>query len=207
MTRISRANILWFVIVLAMVLVFLNISQANRPGETVDFRTFMEKVDHGEVKEVTIQGQEITGVYTNEGRFKTTGPEFLEPTYNSLVEHGITPNFLETQDESFWMTAIVTVVPVIAVGALLLWFARNLQGANNRALSFGKSRARLQNEGGRRVTFQDVAGIEESKEELQEIVEFLKDPRKFTKLGGRIPKGVLLMGSPGTGKTLLARAV
>jgi cell division protease FtsH len=207
MNRISRANIIWFVIVLAMVLVFLNIGAARRGGETVDFRTFMEKVEKGEVKEVTIQGQDITGVYTNESRFKTTGPEFLEPTYNTLVEHGVTPNFLETDDESLWMTAIAAVVPVVAVGILLLWFARNLQGANNRALSFGKSRARLNNEGGRRITFEDVAGIDESKEELQEIVEFLKDPRKFTRLGGRIPKGVLLMGPPGTGKTLLARAV
>ena len=207
MTRISRANIFWFVIIVAMVLLFLKTSQANRAGETVDYRSFIEKVEHGQVKEVTIRGQQITGVYANEGRFQTTGPEFMEPTYNVLVENGVTPNFLEAEDESLWMTAIVTVVPVLAVGALLLWFARNLQGANNRAMSFGKSRAKLQGDGGRRITFEDVAGIDESKEELQEVVEFLRDPRKFTRLGGRIPKGVLLMGPPGTGKTLLARAV
>ncbi|MEQ1568135.1 MAG: ATP-dependent zinc metalloprotease FtsH [Myxococcota bacterium] len=207
MNRISRASIVWFVIIVALVAMFLKTTQVTRSAETVDFRTFMEKVEKGEIKEVTIQGQDITGTYTNEGRFRTVGPEFLEPTYNTLVEHGVTPNFLTSDDDSLWMTAFATVVPVIAVAMLLLWFARNLQNSNNRAMSFGKSRARLQSDGGKRTTFDDVAGIDESKEELQEIVEFLKDPRKFTKLGGRIPKGVLLMGPPGTGKTLLARAV
>jgi cell division protease FtsH len=207
MNRFSRANVLWLVIILGLVLLFLWTGQTSRGGETVDFRTFMEKVENGEVKEVTIKGQQITGVYSNEGRFRTIGPEFVEPTYNALLEHGITPNFQKTDDDSVWMTAILTAVPIVVLVALAIWFARNLQSSNNRALSFGRSRARLQSESGRRTTFEDVAGIDESKEELQEIVEFLKDPRKFTKLGGRIPKGVLLMGSPGTGKTLLARAV
>ncbi|MBX2797973.1 MAG: ATP-dependent zinc metalloprotease FtsH [Myxococcales bacterium] len=207
MRTFSRANVFWLIIVLVMVGLFVQLSQARRGGETVDFPVFMEKVHRGEVKEVTIRGQDITGVYTNEARFKTTGPEFVEPVYNTLLEKGITPSFEEAKDDSLWMTAAITLVPVLAVGLLLVWFARNLQGANGRAMSFGKSRARLQSEGARRITFDDVAGIDESKEELQEIVEFLKDPRKFTRLGGRIPKGVLLMGPPGTGKTLLARAV
>ena len=207
MRSFSRANVFWFVIVLAMVLLFLQLGQARRGGETVDFPVFMEKVQRGDVKEVTIRGQDITGTYTNEARFETTGPEFVEPVYNTLVEYGVTPSFEEAEDQSLVMTALITLVPVLAVGVLLVWFARNLQGANGRAMSFGKSRARLQSDGVRRVTFEDVAGIDESKEELQEIVEFLKDPRKFTRLGGRIPKGVLLMGPPGTGKTLLARAV
>src|SRR5687768_10960124 len=100
MNRFSRANILWFVIIVALVGLFLRTSQVTRSGETVDFRTFMEKVEKGEIKEVTIQGQQITGVYTNEGRFRTVGPELLEPTYNTLVEHGITPNFLPNDNES-----------------------------------------------------------------------------------------------------------
>jgi cell division protease FtsH len=207
MTRFSRANVLWFVIILLMVGLFLAASQTSRKGETVDFRTFMEKVEKGEVKEVTIKGQQIAGVYNNETRFTTIGPDFVEPTYNALLEHGITPSFQKTEDDSLWMTVILTVIPVIVLVALAFWLMRNLQSSNNRAMSFGRSRARLQGDGGRRTTFADVAGIEESKEELQEIVDFLRDHRKFEKLGGRIPKGVLLMGPPGTGKTLLARAV
>jgi cell division protease FtsH len=208
MSRFPRANIFWFVIVLVMVVLFVQLGQqANSSGETLDFRTFLTKVEAGEVKEVTIQGQTITGTFQNEKRFKTTGPEFLEPVYNDLLAHGVTPNFEEVGDESWLLTALVATVPVLFLGAVMFWLVRNLQGANGRALSFGKSRARLQGDGGRKVTFEDVAGIDESKEELQEIVEFLKDPRKFTRLGGRIPKGVLLMGAPGTGKTLLARAV
>ena len=208
MSRFPRANIFWFVIVLVMVVLFVQLGQqANSSGETLDFRTFLSKVESGEVKDVTIRGQTITGTFENEKRFKTTGPEFLEPVYNDLLEHGVTPNFEEEGDESWFLTALIATVPVLFLGAVMFWLIRNLQGANGRALSFGKSRARLQSDGGRKVTFEDVAGIDESKDELQEIVEFLKDPRKFTRLGGRIPKGVLLMGPPGTGKTLLARAI
>ncbi|MCA9490015.1 MAG: ATP-dependent metallopeptidase FtsH/Yme1/Tma family protein, partial [Myxococcales bacterium] len=209
MTRFSRQNLIAFVLVLIGVAAFLNLGQIGRRGEQLEFRTFMEMVDKGEIAEVTIKGQEITGVTSRQSRFRTVGPapEFQESVYHSLVEHGITPNFAESSDESLWFTALVTLVPMVAFVLLFVWFMRNVQGANNRALSFGKSRARMLGDGGRRVTFDDVAGIEESKEELSEIVEFLKDPRKFTRLGGRIPKGVLLMGSPGTGKTLLARAV
>jgi len=207
MRSMSRANVFLLVIVALMVLLFLQLGQATRGGETVDYRTFIEKVQRGDVKEVTIRGQDISGVYTNESRFKTTGPEAVEPVYNVLLEHGVTPNFEASNDESIWMPALITIIPLLAVGAMLFWFARNLQGANGRAMSFGKSKAKLQEEGAKRVTFDDVAGIDESKEELSEIVEFLRDPRKFTRLGGRIPKGVLLMGNPGTGKTLLARAV
>jgi cell division protease FtsH len=209
MTRFSRNNLFAFLLVMLFVVAFLNVGQIGRRGEVIDFRTFMEKVESEEIREVTIKGQEFRGKTTNDGEFRATGPrpEFQEPVYLSLVEHGVTPNFVESSDESLWVTALVTLIPVIGVGAVMIWFARNLQGANNRAMSFGKSRARQLQDSGRRVTFADVAGIDESKEELQEIVEFLKDPQKFTRLGGRIPKGVLLMGSPGTGKTLLAKAV
>jgi cell division protease FtsH len=209
MTRFSRNNLFAFLLVLLFVVAFLNVGQIGRRGEVIDFRTFMEKVESDEIREVTIKGQEFRGKTVNDAEYRTTGPrpEFLEPVYLALVEHDVTPNFVESSDESLWMTGLVTLIPVLGVGAVMIWFARNLQGANNRAMSFGKSRARQIQDSGRRVTFADVAGIDESKEELQEIVEFLKDPRKFTRLGGRIPKGVLLMGSPGTGKTLLAKAV
>ncbi|MEM6925846.1 MAG: ATP-dependent zinc metalloprotease FtsH [Myxococcota bacterium] len=209
MRSFSRANVIWLVIIGAMVLLFVQLLQARSTGETIDYRPWIEKVQNGEVKDVTIKGQEIRGTYKNSTRFTTTGPpaESRQMLENLLLERGITPNYEREQTDNWTMTLAVVAIPLLGFGILLWFFARNLQGANGRALSFGKSRARLQNETGRRVTFADVAGIDESKEELSEIVEFLRDPRKFTRLGGRIPKGVLLMGPPGTGKTLLARAV
>jgi len=208
MSRFARPGVAWFVIVLVLLLLFVGLPTSGRDvGETVDYSTFVERVEQGAVKSVTIQGQNIEGTYTNESRFRTTGPEVVEPVYNTLLEHGITPSFVEEQDDSRWMTLLSMLIPVLVIGGIFVWFTRNLQGANGRAMQFGKSRAKLQEEGGRRVTFKDVAGIDESKEELQEIVDFLRDPRKVTRLGGRIPKGVLLMGPPGTGKTLLAKAV
>jgi len=208
MSRYARPGIVWFVILVVILLLLVALPNAGRNrGETVDFGTFMEKVEQGQVKAVSIRGQQIEGTYVNESKFRTTGPEFFEPVYNDLVEQGLTPSFEEEPDDSFWVTAAFTVIPVLIMLGALVWFVRNLQGSNGRAMQFGKSRARLQAEGAKRVTFDDVAGIEESKEELQEIVDFLRDPHRVTRLGGRIPKGVLLMGPPGTGKTLLARAV
>jgi cell division protease FtsH len=202
--NLTKANIFWLVvIVLVLVVLVLPTSMRSRGQEKIDFSVFREKVHEGEVKQVTFSGQDITGTLQNGKEFSSTGPEFLEPVYNDLIEHGVTPNFIEKQDESLWFTALLTLLPIAAMVVLFLWFMRNLQGSNGRAMSFGKARARMHSDGARRVTFEDVAGIDESKEEL----DFLKDPRKFTRLGGRIPKGVLLMGPPGTGKTLLARAV
>ena len=208
MSRYARPGIVWFVILMVILLLVVALPSAGRNrGETVDFGTFMEKVEQGQVKAVSIRGQQIEGTYVNESKFRTTGPDFLEPVYNDLVEKGVTPSFEEEPDDSFWVTMGFTIIPVVIMLGALVWFVRNLQGSNGRAMQFGKSRARLQAEGAKRITFEDVAGIEESKEELQEIVDFLRDPHRVTRLGGRIPKGVLLMGPPGTGKTLLARAV
>jgi cell division protease FtsH len=147
-------------------------------------------------------------VFVDDTRFNTVGPaESMQWVVNDLRERGVTPNFEEEDDQNLLFTALFTFLPLLAMVLLFFWFMRNLQGTNGRAMSFGKARAKLQDEAARRITFEDVAGIDECKEELQEIIDFLKDPRKFTRLGGRIPKGVLLMGPPGTGKTLLARAV
>jgi cell division protease FtsH len=204
---VSRSSIVLLVVVLGMVLLFV-----NRPGAGGDVRDlaypeFLQKVEEGSVKQVTIQGQQISGSLADDSEFRTTGPATVEPVYNALVEEGITPSFEEATDDGLWVSALLAAATLLVIVGLFFWFMRSIQGTNGRAMSFGKSRAKLQADGAKQVTFADVAGIDESKEELQEIVEFLKDPRKFTRLGGRIPKGVLLMGSPGTGKTLLARAV
>ncbi|MBT3221973.1 MAG: AAA family ATPase, partial [Proteobacteria bacterium] len=207
MKNFSRANIIWFVAIVLMVLLYLGLARGNKNSEKIPFATFMEQVEKGHIKEVTFKGQRIKGKFANDKAFTSIGPRMLEPVYNVLVEKGITPNFEEVEDDSLWLTGLFSLLPLLVMVGLFLWFMRNLQGTNGRAMNFGKSKAKLQTESSRRVTFDDVAGIDECNEELEEIIEFLKDPRKFTRLGGRIPKGVLLMGPPGTGKTLLARAV
>jgi cell division protease FtsH len=207
MRSLSKANTFWFLIVLSLLLLFLFNAQTGQKGETVSFSEFMAKVEADEVAEVTVKGQRLEGLYISGVRFSTTGPESIEPVFEALATHGVEMAFEKVEDESLWFTAILTLVPLLVVVVLFVWFMRNLNNTSGRAMSFGKARAKLQTDSGKRITFADVAGIEESKDELLEIVEFLRDPRRFTRLGGRIPKGVLLMGSPGTGKTLLARAV
>jgi cell division protease FtsH len=197
----------FFMIIMMMVVLFLWLPQAGDGGEKIQLPTFMAKVEAGAVKEVTIQGQQIRGTFVDDTKFRTIGPESIEPVFNHLVENGLTPSFEEVQDESMWLTGLLTLLPLAVMVLVVFWFMRNLQGSSGRAMSFGKSRAKLQEDGDVQITFADVAGIDECKDELEEIIAFLQDPRKFTRLGGRIPKGVLLMGAPGTGKTLLARAV
>ncbi len=208
MTKLSRPAVFWFIVVLAMVVLFIGYSPNREAGKAIDFAEFSQEVADGRIAEVSFKGQHISGEFDDGQRFTTVGPpESAQWVYDSLVENGVVPNFEEEDDESLLVTGLFTFLPLIAMVVLLFWFMRSLQGTNGRAMNFGKARAKLQSEGARRITFEDVAGIDECKEELQEIIDFLKDPRKFTRLGGRIPKGVLLMGPPGTGKTLLARAV
>jgi cell division protease FtsH len=204
----NRANIFWLIVFLFVLVVVVVPTTYSRHTEEIQFSVFREKIEQGLVKDVKFSGQEISGHLADGREFTSTGPQFLEPVYNELLEHGVTPDFEQQSDTNgLLLTATLGMLPVAAMVLVFLWFMRNIQGSNGRAMSFGKSKAKLHSEGARRITFEDVAGIDESKEELEEIIEFLKDPRKFTRLGGRIPKGVLLMGPPGTGKTLLARAV
>jgi len=200
-------NIFWFIIAALALVIFLAQQLDVRGAQEVPFSVFMQKVEEGEVKEVTFTGQQAEGVFSNGNKFTTVGPESLDTVMDDMAEHNVHPNFKQKSDKSLLMNALLAIVPIAAMIFLFFWFMRNLQGSNGRAMSFGKAKAKMVAEGARRITFEDVAGIDESKEELEEIIEFLKDPRKFTRLGGRIPKGVLLMGPPGTGKTLLAKAV
>jgi cell division protease FtsH len=207
MRNISRASLVWFLIIVLMMAVIVVLPQNIRGPQEIPFSTFQEKLDSGTVKEVKVQGQNITGKYADDSAFRTVGPQDPGALYDSLVEKQVGFSFEKEEDASLWVNAALLLLPSLVMIGFFVWFVRNVQGTNGRAMAFGKSRARLLSENARRVTFADVAGIEEAKEELREIVDFLRDPRKFTRLGGRIPKGVLLMGSPGTGKTLLARAV
>jgi len=206
-SRFSRLNIFWFVL-LAIVLVIGILPRTHETESTeIGFPEFLSAVHEGKVEDVTFSGQEIEGHFKDGATFTAVGPVMHELTvYNTLVEYGVVPKYKEQADSSIWISGLFALIPILMLVAFV-WFVRNVQGSNGRALQFGKSKAKLQTDGQRQVTFDDVAGIDECQEELQEIIEFLREPEKFSRLGGRIPKGVLLMGSPGAGKTLLARAV
>ncbi len=207
MRSIFRNSIVWFSLLILAAALILFVPNKLSASKEVSFSQFQERLEKGEVREVRVSGQDITGKWTDETSFRTVGPASNEALANALVERNVAFSFAEQEDASLWVNGLLFLLPSLLLGLFFFWFIRNVQGSNGRAMAFGKSKARLLTETSRRVTFADVAGIEEAKEELTEIVEFLKDPRRFTRLGGRIPKGVLLMGSPGTGKTLLARAV
>jgi cell division protease FtsH len=206
MNQFSRSIALWLVLGLMFLLLFNIFSrQQTREPEEI-FSDFLNQVDTGEVSEVTIQGNLIHLVTSKNEHFKTyspTDPDIVK----SLRAKGIKIAAKPAEGDPWWMVALVQWFPMLLLVAVWIFFMRQMQIGGGKAMSFGKSRAKLLTENTHKVTFADVAGIDEAKEELEEIIQFLRDPKRFTRLGGRIPKGVLLVGSPGTGKTLLARAI
>ncbi len=196
---------LWLGIGLVMVLIFNLFSQSQPPEKEIIFSDFMAKVEKGEVAEVTVKGADIRGKLTDQSLFRTYAAEDPEliPT---LRQKGVRIT-ARPVDPNPWYNILLSWLPMLLFIGVWIFFMRQMQGGGAKALSFGKSRARLLSDKQVKVTFADVAGVDEAKEELQEIIEFLKDPQKFQRLGGRIPKGVILVGPPGTGKTLLARAI
>ncbi len=197
---------LWLVITLMMIFLYIQFNQ-QVPGETnISYSEFLAMVDGERVADVVIQGQELFVTDTNRSRLKVYAPQDND-LIKILREKGVAISAKPSDDTPLYLSVLVSWGPMILLIAIWIYFMRQMQAGGGKAMSFGKSRARLQSDQSKKVTFEDVAGIDEAKEELGEIIEFLKEPKKFTRLGGRIPKGVLLMGSPGTGKTLLARAI
>ncbi len=195
---------LWLVISLMMIMLFQIFKQPDKGSLTVSYSDFLGMVESGGVNEVTIQGDDISG-RSSQGPFKTYAPKDPE-LIKLLRSKGVTIS-AKPEEDSSWFQVFLSWVPMLLLIGVWIFFMRQMQVGGGKALSFGKSRARLVTDAQQKVTFDDVAGIDEAKDELQETIEFLRDPKKFTRLGGRIPKGVLLVGAPGTGKTLLARAI
>lgn len=190
-----------------MVALFSMASQQTGPKNQWSYSDFISHVESGSVMSVKIKGQKIEGITTNNANFLTYSPSQDEKLVTLLIDKGVSVN-VEPPEEASWLGSfMLSWLPVIVLVAVWLFFMRQMQGGGGKAMSFGRSRARMITQEQGRVTFDDVAGVDEAKEELQEVVDFLSNPKKFTRLGGRIPKGVLLVGPPGTGKTLLARAV
>ncbi len=183
-------------------------SSSPREGKLISFSKLWEEVEKNNVRSVIIKGDEISGEFA-EGSERTfiTRALITDEFLSDLKKHGVSFQVEKREENPFWESALLSWLPMIFLFVIFIFFMRQLQAGGGKAMSFGKSKARLLTSTQNRVTFKDVAGVEEAKEELQEVIQFLKSPKKFTRLGGRIPKGVLLMGSPGTGKTLLARAV
>ena len=209
MNSTVKTVIFWLVIVVSAILLWqvVRSGSAAQKEQPINFSEFLTDVDQGNVSEVTIGAQELRGKFKDGKAFNTTAPLNYPDMIKALRDKGVNINIRDVTNGSWPLQLLGTWAPLILLAALWFFMIRQMQTGGNKALSFGKSRARLLSMQQKKVTFKDVAGVDEAKEELREIIEFLREAQKFQKLGGRIPKGVLLVGPPGTGKTLLARAV
>lgn len=203
----SYRNIFFWVAAGIIILILYSLMQSpDAAKKEVDFSVFLDEVEGGLVTEVEITGNQISGKYADGSPFKTVSTDKFDKLVTILRENRVNINVNDSA-RAPWFSYLLTWLPLIIIILFWVFFMRQMQSGGNKAMSFGKSRAKLFSPVQKKATFKDVAGIKEAKEELQEIIEFLKDPQRFQKLGGRIPKGVILVGAPGTGKTLLARAV
>jgi cell division protease FtsH len=198
---------LWVVILVMIILLATMLRQGQQAVPPLAYSDFLAMVDQDKVESVVIEENLITGKDKDGKEFNTYAPGIYEGLITQLRDKVKTVDARPKPEAGFWRQILIMWFPLLLIVGLWIFFIRQMQAGGGKAMSFGKSRARLLTENQHRVTFEDVAGVEESKVELEEIIEFLREPKKFTRLGGRIPKGVLLIGTPGTGKTLLARAV
>ena len=206
----AKNLILWVVIALVLMSVFNNFGPRRAAPQQVEFSRFFEDAKHSRVQKVVVEGRKIEGIYQTGERFQTHIPEMDNTALISdLLEYGVVIDARPPEQQSVLMQIFISWFPMLLLIGVWIFFMRQMQGGGSGrgALSFGKSRARLLGEDQVKVTFSDVAGVDEAKEEVSELVDFLRDPSRFQKLGGKIPRGVLMVGSPGTGKTLLARAI
>ncbi len=197
---------MWLIIGLAMVFLFQMFNNPQQGQDTLSYSDFLARVESGAISQVTVQGDEITGTSGGKG-FKTFSPVTDWELWGILRKSGVEVNVKQVEKPPWYITILANWFPMLLLIGVWIFFMRQMQAGGGKAMSFGKSRHRLQEGEDTNITFKDVAGIEEAKEELAEIIDFLKEPQKFTKLGARIPTGVLLAGPPGTGKTLLAKAI
>ena len=204
--NIYRSLFVWLFIGVVIILLFNLFSVPKKTGEEIIFSEFMTRLEAGEVEDVVIKDSNITGQLKGGKRFKTYAPAYPD-LVKVLRSQNVKITVKPTEQNPWYWNLLFSWGPIILLAAIWIFFMRQMQTGGNKALSFGKAKARLASEKSVKVTFSDVAGIEEAKAEVQEIIDFLKAPQKFQKLGGKIPKGVLLVGAPGTGKTLLARAI
>jgi cell division protease FtsH len=198
---------LWVVLLLMILLLVTVLRQGEEAPAEISFTEFLSKLEADQIESVTMEEGHVTGQYRDGADFATYVPPIYDTLLPRLEERGIEITARPKRESSVWQQMLIWWVPFLILIGLWVFFVRQMQAGGGKAMSFGKSRARLLTENQQRVNFEDVAGVEESKAELEEIIAFLREPKKFTRLGGRIPKGVLLVGPPGTGKTLLARAV
>ncbi|MFP8874340.1 MAG: ATP-dependent metallopeptidase FtsH/Yme1/Tma family protein, partial [Myxococcota bacterium] len=198
---------LWVVILVAMLLLFTMLREEQEAPPDLAYSDFIIDVEDGLVERITIEDGHIEGVRIDGGDFVSYAPVISEDMLALLKDKQVVVKAQPKDEGSFWRQMLIMWFPLVLFIGLWIFVIRQMQSGGGKAMSFGKSKAKLLTENQHSVTFKDVAGIEEAKAELQEIIEFLQEPKKFTRLGGRIPKGVLLVGPPGTGKTLLARAV
>jgi cell division protease FtsH len=203
-----KTAIFWVVIIMVVVL-FWTVVHANKSQQSavLTYTQLLNDVNAGKIKTVTITGTDLQGAYKEDNQqLKSVIPPSHQKLDDAMYDKGVNVTYTK-ESGSGWVSILINAIPFVLLLAFWIFMMRQMQSGGNKALSFGKSRARLHSSQQKKVTFKDVAGVEEAKEELQEIIEFLREPQKFQKLGGRIPKGVLLIGPPGTGKTLLARAI